>query len=394
MQLILAAMAPELMLAVAVREYLDARQVVRGLIDCEKEKNYQTQNRASCDERTIVSGFYVVMGGLQVRYAKASNDFDFDFDFDFGFTSTSDGGQGKSIIEGYLSTTDFLEHLRLGKISLNMLISEREIQDKGKADNLIKCMLAFQVLWLTVQCISRAAQGLTITPFELSTLAYVPFMLLTLAFWWKKPYHIETPTLVDAMLPASHEGLRVTGYLHRKEIPGFEPTPYQSFGMVRECLKVIRAGGVHAPDGRRAAVTSLLFFVFGGLHCAAWNFPFPTLTEQWAWRISSLVVATLIPLVWMVVLIYWLVYRFVIEKLGSVAMDEEVQEQTYWHGKSLEVQHAKYSRSVLSIGATACVYLYILARLCLVCQIFVGLRSLPADCYRTVQWLEFVPGVV
>jgi hypothetical protein len=147
-------------------------------------------------------------------------------------------------------------------------------------------------------------------------LAYVPFLLLTLAFWWKKPYHIETPTLIDGVLSPSQEGMLVTGYLHKREIPGFEPAQYQSFGLARECLKVIQAGGVHAPDPVRAVVTSLLFFIFGGLHCAAWNFPFPTLTEKWMWRVSSVVVATIIPLVWLAALLYWLTYRFIIEKLG------------------------------------------------------------------------------
>lgn len=150
----------------------------------------------------------------------------------------------------------------------------------------------------------------------------------------------------------------VTGYLHEKEIPEFKPAQYQSFGFARECLRVIQAGGVHTPDPLRAAVTSLLFLLFGGLHCAAWNFPSPTLTENWIWRVSSVVVAAIIPSVWVVTLVSRLIYRFIIKKLGFVPQDREVRIQTYWDGKSLELAQAKRSRLALRIVATACVYLY------------------------------------
>lgn len=387
-QLVLAAMAPELILAIAVREWLDARMVASGLRQFESEREINAQSNPVIGDRSIVTGFYVVMGGLQVRYGKAKNE------FDFGFGSASDPDHPEAVMEGYLNIADFKDHLHLSKINLSTLISESVIQDKGKADNLIKCMLSFQVLWLTIQCICRAAQQLTITPLELSVLAYVPFMLLTLAFWWRKPYQIKTPTLVDSILSPSQEGMLVTGYLHRKQIPGFEPSQYQSFGFAKECLKVIRAGGVQAPDPLRAAVSSLLFLLFGGLHCAAWNFPFPTLTEKWMWRVSSVVVAGIIPAVWVVTVVYWLIYRFITRKLSCTPQDHESRIRTYWDGESLELAQAKRSRLLLRTVATSGVCLYVLARLCLVCQVFAGLRSLPEDCYRTVEWLGFAPGIV
>lgn len=46
----------------------------------------------------------------------------------------------------------------------------------------------------------------------------------------------------------------------------------------------------------RMVVFALFGIVFGGIHCAGWNFKFPTLIEQHLWRSTSLMI-TVIPLV-------------------------------------------------------------------------------------------------
>jgi hypothetical protein len=76
---------------------------------------------------------------------------------------------------------------------------------------------------------------------------------------------------------------------------------YRSLFIARECLTVIRPGGIHAPDPFRALFSSLLFLFLGGMHCLAWTFPFPTLLEKWAWRTSSIAVAGIIPFAWGVI---------------------------------------------------------------------------------------------
>jgi hypothetical protein len=38
--------------------------------------------------------------------------------------------------------------------------------------------------------------------------------------------------------------------------------------------------------------------VFGGLHCVAWNFEFPTLVEKWIWRMSGLMIVFISLLGW------------------------------------------------------------------------------------------------
>lgn len=106
-------MAPELILAVAVREWLDARALVTALREFESDKNNGIQTNPKSENRSIVTGFYVVMGGLQVRYGKPSNEFNFDFSF------SRDDGRAETNIEGYLNIPDMKEHLHFNKISLS-----------------------------------------------------------------------------------------------------------------------------------------------------------------------------------------------------------------------------------------------------------------------------------
>jgi hypothetical protein len=309
------------------------------------------------------------MGGFHVRYRK---------------------GHNAEVTDGWLSAVDVEDHVKRGMLKLEEAISQEEIMDKGKADWLVKCMLGFQVLWLSTQCVARVIQHLPITPLEISTLAYVPFVLPALWFWWDKPYNIDVPTLIDGQ-PRLRGAPLLTAYLAKQDIPGFQPSPYRPFALARECLTVIESGCMHAPDPVRGAAISLLISLVGGLHCAAWNFPFPTLVEQWAWRVSSVVIGALVPLAWFLSSLYWLLYRFLMESSGRKASDERVYRHTYSHGKSLELEYSQYSALALKAILTTVPCVYILARLCLLAEAFASLRALPEGCYQTIEWSHFVP---
>ena len=358
--LLLAALGPELILAVAIRDYLDAKACAKRL-----RPDFGDGSKGW----SIVHGFYICMGGFHVRYRK---------------------GHNAEVTDGWLSAVDVEDHVKRGMLKLEEAISQEEIMDKGKADWLVKCMLGFQVLWLSTQCVARAIQHLPITPLEISTLACVPFVLLALWFWWDKPYNIDVPTLIDGQ-PRLRGAPLLTAYLAKQNIPEFQPSPYRPFALARECLTVIESGLMHAPDPVRGVAIGLLISSVGGLHCTAWNFPFPTLVEQWAWRVSSVVIGALVPLAWFLSSLYWLLYRFLMESSGRRASDERVYRHTYSHGKSLELEYSHHSALALKAILTTVPCVYILARLCLLAQAFASLRALPEGCYQTIEWSHFVP---
>lgn len=75
-------------------------------------------------------------------------------------------------------------------------ITVSEIRDKSKADVFAKGAAIFQGLWLVVQSIARTAQGLPMSQLELFTLAFVVSTVMSYFFWWRKPQHVSTSTLL------------------------------------------------------------------------------------------------------------------------------------------------------------------------------------------------------
>jgi len=105
--------------------------------------------------------------------------------------------------------------------------TDREIQDRAKADAFAKAFTVCQSLWVTVNIVGRAGYGLPITPFEFSTLAYVVCAILIYALWWDKPQDMTVPISVGvpytrSSLPQEIRSLADAcprRWLHRRVIP-------------------------------------------------------------------------------------------------------------------------------------------------------------------------------
>ena len=92
--------------------------------------------------------------------------------------------------KGVLTPDKFRTLLRKGKIAFPS-ITEEEIDDRSKADGLAKGILVLQTTWFIAQCISRTAQGLSITEIELITLAIAALNGLLYFLWWNKPLDVN-----------------------------------------------------------------------------------------------------------------------------------------------------------------------------------------------------------
>ncbi|KAG2062735.1 hypothetical protein BDR04DRAFT_961458, partial [Suillus decipiens] len=102
----------------------------------------------------------------------------------------------------------------------------------------------------------------------------------------------------------------------------------------------------------------LMATIFGGIHCMAWFFTFPTYLEQVLWRISAAAI-TCTP---------WL---GVLTSLFLI-----VPNSPYAVGFSL---YALY------------VIFYVVGRAILLVLMFTTLHNLPPDAYKTVSWISLVP---
>ena len=94
-------------------------------------------------------------------------------------------------------------------------------------------------------------------------------------------------------------------------------------------------------------VTVIVAILFGGIHCAGWNFPFPSHAELIIWRVSSLII-----------LIVPCTIPVIAEPVGTIRV------------------------AVLAFV----VVMYVLARLTLFVEAFIALRHLPRGAYAVVEW--------
>ncbi|KAI8940842.1 hypothetical protein NX059_002103 [Plenodomus lindquistii] len=219
-----------------------------------------------------------------------------------------------------------------GKMVLPALGSADK-DDRSKSDWIVKSFASIQILSFVVQIISRAVNQMSVTTLELFTLANVCCGAVMYIAWWKKPFDIRTPIIVEIS-----ERLQDGDRIERVTFDN-SSDKYQRF---------------------HSAVAALCFGLFGGLHIIGWGFYFSSEAELWLWRASS-IICTLMPFAVMMSM-EWL---FPEEKYPIV-----------W-------------KIMLSTWAA----LYLMARLYMLVEMFVGLRSVPKDVYQTVEWTQYFPAL-
>ena len=132
---------------------------------------------------------------------------------------------------------------------------------------------------------------------------------------------------------------------------------FQNSEMVDE--NAIRVPTFYAPtEGygfiRVRIIAMIVAMLFGGIHCAGWNFPFPSHAELIIWRVSSLI-TVIVP------------YTFAPSLVAALAGIDTLDTPVFW---------------VLMPG----IGLYVLARLTLLVEALTALRHLPPGAYAVVEW--------
>jgi hypothetical protein len=107
--------------------------------------------------------------------------------------------------------------------------------------------------------------------------------------------------------------------------------------------------------------------IFGGIHCIAWSFQFPSVQERLAWRISAASITGLPILLWLVAL------------LGDDS-DDHVGDG--WLNLALE--------HIVIPGLTV---LYVIARIVLLVLPCIALRALPPTALVEIRWAAFFPHI-
>ena len=214
-------------------------------------------------------------------------------------------------------------------------ISEEELKSRGKSDWFIKLIAVIQTIWFVVQALVRKIQGCHVAPLEIMTVAFVLCSVVTYGFYIHLPQNIEYP--VQIKLPNAENSANKdlpTGEFRHRNTTRIESIESTSFAL---CL--------------------LFACGFGAMHCLAWNATFPTSQERLAWRICA-VVTTVTP----AASLPW--YR-------SVLFNDDDHWSRRWFA--------------------LVVVTYTIGRITIIVLAFIGLRTLPADAFRTVDWNQYIP---
>ena len=288
-------------------------------------------------------------------------------------------------------------------------ISEKEIEDRSKGDAFSKGFAVLQATWFVTQCIARGAYGLVITELEVATLAYAVLNAILYFLWWNKPLGVACPVPVYFISSEQEAGTQTVASEYQ-ETPDSNSAKFytNSFttsfrhpsAFVRYCVKfhdmVLFISGTnsdlddmatcttvqgvsalsvptfYAPScgtstiaiaHRSAYIGFIIGTLFGGIHCIAWFFTFPSVAEQFVWRTSAATI-TALPIFFS----------------GLSGMALVFKPKMSWMSWFV----IEYVRIMMFV-------VYLVSRAALLVLPLIALRSLPPGSLLDIQWSSFIP---
>ena len=391
--MLVAVLAPEYMAGIALTELRTAVALTRYL------------RRRGCESWTVKQSFFVAMGGFMVvcedRYRPLEVDTLISL-LSVGLVRISepdDKTRGASVDLQTIATT---EEKPLGLTRSRALhtvqssedvvilpwVSSEDIDDRSKADYMLKAISCGQITWLIVQSIGRCIQSLALSPLEATTIAYVACTLFAYAAWWKKPYELQSPTIV--VVEPDHP---IKQYL--RDVPPHVPLNNdQAVDLDKQVYWTY------------VSVSTVMFLTYSGLHFLAWNLHFATGVERQLWRWLTL---PLISLHGFFIVISLLTEARISTPRGTDqctstwlwlfdrAVKPMIPRRAYPFFRSIyllgNVREDKVPRWPLIIPILFLTFLYTMIRVYLLVEAFVGLRSVPMSLYVTVNWNKFFPHI-
>jgi len=124
---------------------------------------------------------------------------------------------------------------------------------------------------------------------------------------------------------------------------------------------------------------------YGGLHGAAWRDSFPTPTEHFLWRISSVYMAAsgvVLTALWMCI------WRDDMKARSSRTTSGLAERKASSSGTTSAL--AERIRGLILLALVLFLLGYLFARVFLVVEAFIALRALPSPAYRTSDWMQYL----
>ncbi|KAH8892410.1 hypothetical protein GQ53DRAFT_861664 [Thozetella sp. PMI_491] len=276
-------------------------------------------------------------------------------------------------------------------------ISQEDIWDRSKSDIFTKVFALMQIVWLLLQTLVRAAQGLAITPLEMFTVAFIPPTILTAFFWASKPQNVNRAIAIPMQRPVAEVLRTADDSAARRpwddtpldfiEKPVFEgwyrrPSLRQFGGLHRRPLGRIPNDHTGPPSSQQAFILWIASMIHTGLHIAFWSFPFATTIEVITWRAAS------------VTLMAAMVAGGLVPGMAKhPGFTFHCTLMWVWVKKARVENPSWVERNLIDIIANVALATYVAARLVILILICAAFRSLPATAYLNANWSAFMPHV-
>ncbi|KAK0514886.1 hypothetical protein JMJ35_002265 [Cladonia borealis] len=355
---LLALLAPELMLCIALLEIISAYATGKKLEKLSIEAN-------------LAYGFFLDMGGFCLRAPTgrchqlrigdiekaitASNPTAGIKDA----TTASDTPAGlKDDITASDTAVEIKDALSHSKEWVQELkrIKESDIEDLAKSDSVTKFFACFQGLWVLTQAISRIYQHKALSLLEVTTSAYICCAVGIYAFWWKKPQNCSVPIMIACSNEAIDE---LSSSAYKDDIAEWTEFVWAGRAFVEFDLRIDYSTSTKLC---MLVLSVLSLIIFGSVHLASWNSRLASTIELWMWRGSSL---------------YCVIYAGLFSL--SVVWDHSNMAQAFY----------KAFDRITYYG----IFVYFIVRIYMIVEVFISLRALPASAFQSVQWSSFVPHI-
>ncbi|RDW68775.1 uncharacterized protein DSM5745_08535 [Aspergillus mulundensis] len=367
------ALAPEVGVALAAREFLRARKLQRFI-------NLPTF--------TLSHGFFAYMGGFVIAIPDAAGQ--------------SLANRAKPSMKNYYLSARGLEALlKLGIFEPSNgwfpTVTEADIQDRSKSDPFTKAFAVVQCGWLVIQSIARAAQSLPLTELELATLAFIPCAFVMYAFWWYKPFDAQRPITLVCL--NNHQAYQARLMIHCREkdaecyagmglewgdVGDSDATDIMlhrqqeqsrftelDYDLAREILVPgwEYGGAREKQDDPVVVIFYIAAATFSAIHTVAWTWEFSSDTSRTLWRVFSLMA------------VCSLLLNAFSWALGAAG--EECADCADWGCNCCGHDVSSWNTPFLTmVGVIA----YGVARVGLIALTFSCFSSMPADVYKAVDW--------
>jgi hypothetical protein len=195
------------------------------------------------------------------------------------------------------------------------------LEKLDRGETLAKALAVVQVAYLIVQLVARKVADLPSAQLEIGALAFSASSIITYVLYWNRPQGVESLHIAKAktvppsnLIDLAEQGPSYLWFDHRPESKfdkelDLAPIPNDSSHKIshRSLIAWEIARVVSYKQEILILVVGTVFggTFFGGLHCLAWNFHFPTPGEALGWRICSVLTSAL-PSLSIVPLVIWM----------------------------------------------------------------------------------------